>query len=216
MPKSLSEFDFLELLKTKKFQNILTSDSELFKFNIDENNFVEIVALMPFDNFIERVIAKIESTKCDLVFISHVFFNSGMAVEQFDRLFEVCQKKEIALVIDCRLNFFLPTNFKANYLIQANILNSPIHHEEIKLRQALFREQLLELDHNFLCEKNILSVNYNYHGPFITFALPSHAHAVKLNEELKQNAIMCEVIENRLRFDFLLNEKFDLSFLKLK
>ncbi len=216
MSESLSEVEFLDLINTQKSLSILTSDSELLKFDKHKNILLEILELMPFDNFIERIISRVKSAKYDLVFISHVFFNSGMACENIDRLFEVCQKEEVKLAIDCRLSYFLPINFNAHYLIQPNIAFPKAHHSEIIKRQTIFREQLFELDHFFLCEKNILSVNYNYHGPFITFALPSSGHATKQYEELKLYGVDCDVIENRLRFDFLKNEKIDLSFLKLK
>jgi hypothetical protein len=216
MSKFISEFDFAELIKEESIQNILTSDSESICIELSKNKKLDIVSLMPFDNFIERVIEQIKSAKYDLIFLSHVFFNSGMALENIDHIYEICIKEKINLAIDVRLSFFLPINFSADYFIQTEMPTFLCTHEEVHSRQNKFREQLPELDHFFLCEKNILSVNYNYHGAFITFALPSNTHAKQQQEELKQHGICCEVIENRLRFNFLTNENFDLSFLKIK
>ncbi|MGZ3807424.1 MAG: aminotransferase class V-fold PLP-dependent enzyme, partial [Bacteriovorax sp.] len=89
-------------------------------------------------------------------------------------------------------------------------------HSHIQTLQKNFRDHLLTIDHHYLLEKNILSVDYNYHGHFLTFAMPSPEHAQKLHDELKAKKIWTDYRASRLRFGFGLYQEdcIDLSALK--
>lgn len=90
-------------------------------------------------------------------------------------------------------------------------------HQYIQKLQQNFREHLLMIDHHYLTEKNILSIDYNYHGHFLTFAMPSTEHAQKLCRELENHKIITDFRGNKLRFGFGLyqDECIDLSSLRM-
>lgn len=98
---------------------------------------------------------------------------------------------------------------------QENITVDKIHSHVQKL-QNNFREHLFCIDHHYLLEKNILSVDYNYHGHFLTFAMPSPEHTKKLHDELNHYKIKTDYRTSRLRFGFGLyqDDCIDLSALK--
>lgn len=91
-------------------------------------------------------------------------------------------------------------------------------HKHIQNLQNNFREHLLSIDHHYLTEKNILSVDYNHHGHFLTFAMPSPEHTKKLHDELRSHNIMTDYRAARLRFGFGMyqDDVIDLSSMKLK
>jgi selenocysteine lyase/cysteine desulfurase len=282
--------------------NVLTSDSEFYSFDRQVNRLaedklvsVEKVATHPFDNFENRFIEKIKSQKYDVIFFSHVFFNSGMAVKNLKSIVDAVTNTDTMIVIDGYHGFMaLPTDLKpledrAFYLAgsykyaqggegccfmhvpkhsthrplntgwfagfgdlsnnqgEVNYSNngmrfagstmdySPLYrlnavlnffkgdgitvekiHSHIQMQQKNFREHLLSIDHHFLTEKNILSVDYNYHGHFLTFAMPSPEHTKKLHDELRSHNIWTDYRASRLRFGFGLyqNDCIDLSVLK--
>ncbi len=81
---------------------IVTSDSEFHSFErqtrrLEEEGLAQVtrVATEPFDSFGERLVAA--SAGADLVFFSHVFFNSGAVVQQLDAL--VASLPESAMVV---------------------------------------------------------------------------------------------------------------------
>lgn len=96
--------------------------------------------------------------------------------------------------------------------------NLEIHniHSHIKTIQNKFRAKLLELDHFYLSEKNILSLNYDDHGHFYAFALPSSDVVEKMVEYLQIHKILVEQIGSRLIFHFgpCDEENFNWDFLK--
>ena len=75
-------------------------------------------------------------------------------------------------------------------------------HSHIEKLQQNFRNHLLEIDHHYLTEKNILSVDYKNHGHFLTFAMPSMEHAKKMHDELRAINIWTDFRGSRLRFGF--------------
>lgn len=87
-------------------------------------------------------------------------------------------------------------------LFQKDNLTVERIHSHIKKLQTNFREHLLTIDHSFLTEKNIISVNYDYHGSFFSFAMPSLEHAKKLHSELYSKNIWTEYHLSRLHFGF--------------
>jgi selenocysteine lyase/cysteine desulfurase len=278
----LSCFDF------KKTVNVLTTDSEFYSFDrqinrLTEEGIVNVkkITTHPFDDFEKRFINEIEKKDYDLIFFSHVFFNSGMAVENLKRIVDSVKTKETMIVIDGYHSFMaLPTDlseiedrifylsgsykyaqggegccflvvpknshhrptysgwfagfenlstnggntqysnngmrfagstmdFTALYRLEAVLTlfkNEGITvekiHRHVQMLQKNFLNHLLEIDHHYLTEKNILSVNYNNHGHFLTFAMPSPEHTKALHDELRTHNIWTDFRGSRLRFGF--------------
>ena len=278
---------------------ILTTDSEFYSFDrqinrFNEENLIEVekVEVNPFDNFEKRFIEKIKTNHYDMIFTSHVFFNSGMVIKNLEKIVSAVRDTETMIVIDgyhgfmavptdlskiesrifylsgsykyaqggegcCFLtvpknskyrplntgwfaghseltvnsgNVTYPDNgfrfagstmdYTALYRLNAvlnlfkneNITVDKIHAHIQKL-QTNFRDHLLKIDHPYLTEKNILSVDYNHHGHFLTFAMPSPEHTKKLHDELRAHNIWTDYRGSKLRFGFGLyqNECIDLS-----
>lgn len=278
--------------------SILTTDSEFYSFDRQINRLaedkivtVEKITTHPFDDFESRFISKINENHYDMIFFSHVFFNSGMAVKNLQKIVESVKETNTMIVIDGYHGFMaLPTDlkeienrifyiagsykyaqggegccflysppnsnerplytgwfagfdslatdggntgysrdgyrfagstmdFSALYRLEAvlNLFKSEgltvaKIHAHIQKLQKNFRDHLLEIDHHFLTEKNILSVDYNYHGHFLTFAMPSPEHAKALHDELRAINIWTDFRGSRLRFGFGIyqNECIDL------
>lgn len=286
---------------TKKI-SVLTTDSEFYSFDRQVNRLteeqivsVEKVPTLPFDDFEKRFIEKIKANKYDVIFFSHVFFNSGMAIRNLNAIVDAVTDSNTMIVIDGYHGFMaLPTDLRkiearAFYLagsykyaqggegccflvVPKNSTHRPIDtgwfasfgelsnnkgevgysndgmrfagstmdfsplyrlnavlklfkredmtvekiHAHIQMLQKNFRDHLLTIDHHYLVEKNILSVDYNYHGHFLTFAMPSPEHTKKLHDELRAHNIWTDFRGSRLRFGFGLyqDECIDLSALK--
>lgn len=295
-------YRLLSCFDPRKKISILTTDSEFYSFDrqvnrLSEEGIVEIekVSTHPFDNFEERFIQKIKANTYDMIFLSHVFFNSGMAVKNLKQIVESVTNANTMIVIDGYHSFMaLPTdlseiesrifylagsykyaqggegccflhapkasdhrplytgwfanfpNLKRNdgsvdyskdgYRFAGSTMDfSPLYrlhsvlslfkkdnlsvekiHSHIQKLQKNFRDHLLTIDHHYLCEKNILSIDYNYHGHFLTFAMPSPEHSKKLHDELRSINIWTDYRSSRLRFGFGLyqDECIDLSALK--
>lgn len=244
------------LFNSNKNVSILTSDSESYSFAKHAN--IEKVSTMPFDDFHLRVINKIKANFYDVIFLSHIFFNSGMTLENLNEIVDAATDSKTVFIFDGTHAFLnLPTNLnliksRIFYFVQIdndlNFIAGPkslvskdqsfnlnklyatlkIFHEEkitveeihahLKRLKNNFREHLLSLDHFYLTEKNILSVDYNHHGPFLTFAMPSPKHAKNLRDELYSHNILTDCLESRLRFTFGLyqHDVIDLRALKIK
>ena len=272
----------------KKKLSVLSTDSEFYSFDRQINRLVEQqlasvdkVSTHPFDDFESRFIKKITENHYDLIFFSHVFFNSGMVVKNIKKIIESVKDSNTMIVIDGYHGFMaLPTDLKeiedrifyiagsykyaqggegccfmvspknstlrplytgwfagfealatdggnTNYsqdgyrfagstmdfaalyrldavlsLFKKDGLTVQKIHTHIQKLQKNFRDHLLEIDHHFLTEKNILSVDYNHHGHFLTFALPSPVHAKTLHDQLKKINIWTDYRASRLRFGF--------------
>ncbi|MFA6237434.1 MAG: aminotransferase class V-fold PLP-dependent enzyme [Bacteriovorax sp.] len=265
---------------TKNKISVLTSDSEFYSFDHQINRLsdagilsTEKISTHPFDNFEERFIDKIKSNSYDMIFLSQVFFNSGMAIKNLKAIVDAVTDPNTMIVVDGYHGFMaLPTDlsavesrvfymsgaykyaqggegccflhipkasqhrplcaewferttmdFSALYrlnavlkLFQRENITVKIIHAHVQKLQKNFREHLLSIDHHYLTEKNILSVDYNHHGHFLTFAMPSPEHAKKLREELHTKNIITDYRSSRLRFGFGLyqNECIDLSAIK--
>lgn len=297
-------YRLLSCFDPRKKTSILSSDSEFYSFDRQVNRLseaeivrIEKIPTMPFDNFEARFIDKIKNNSYDMIFLSQVFFNSGMAVKNLRAIVEAVTDPKTMIVIDGYHGFMaLPTDlsaiedrvfylsgsykyaqggegccflhvpknsehrplytgwfaghadlagaggsinypdngfrfagstmdFSALYRLNAvldlfqkeNITVEKIH-AHIQVLQKNFREHLLSIDHHFLTEKNILSIDYNYHGHFLTFAMPSPEHTKKLHDELREHKIMTDYRSSRLRFGFGMyqDEVIDLSAMKLK
>ncbi len=286
----------------RKKISVLTTDSEFYSFDRQINRLsgdgiveVEKVSTFPFDNFEERFIDQIKKRHYDMIFLSHVFFNSGMAVKNLKRIVDSVTNPDTMIVIDGYHGFMaIPTDFssmedRAFYLAgsykyaqggegccflhvpktsehrplytgwfagfgdlakndgSVNYSNDGMRfagstmdfsalyrvnavlrlfkkenisveqiHAHIQKLQKNFRDHLLTIDHHYLVEKNILSVDYNYHGHFLTFAMPSPEHTKKLHDELRAKKIWTDYRASKLRFGFGLYQEdcIDLSAMK--
>ncbi|MBC7541056.1 MAG: aminotransferase class V-fold PLP-dependent enzyme [Bacteriovorax sp.] len=296
-------YRLLSCFDPRKKIRVLSTDSEFYSFDRQVNRLreasvieIEKVQADPFDNFEARFIEKIKNNTYDIIFFSHVFFNSGMAVKNLKAIVDAVKDNETMIVIDGYHGFMaLPTDlseiqsrvfylsgsykyaqggegccflhvpkssqhrplytgwfaghselsgaggsvnypdngfrfagstmdFTALYRLNAVLnlfkkenLTVEIIHAHVQKLQLNFREHLLSIDHHYLTEKNILSVDYNHHGHFLTFALPSPEHAKKLHDELRNHKIMTDFRGSKLRFGFGLyqNDVIDLSAMKL-
>ncbi len=297
-------YRLLSCFDPRKKIKVLTTDSEFYSFDrqinrLIEDSIIEVdkVAVDPFDHFEERFIEKIQTNTYDIIFFSHVFFNSGMVVKNFKRIVQSVKNNNTMIVIDGYHGFMaLPTDlseiqsrvfylggsykyaqggegccflyvppqsdlrplytgwfagladlsgaggvvhypnsglrfagatmdFSALYrlisvlnLFKTEQITVLKIHTHVQKLQHNFRDHLLSIDHHYLTEKNILSVDYNHHGHFLTFAMPSPAHTKLLHDELKSHRIMTDYRANKLRFGFGLyqDEVIDLRAMKLK
>lgn len=97
----------LSCFDTKSVIKVVTTDSEFYSFDRQINRMIEAgkvevvkVPSMPFQDFEVRMEAAIESHQPDLVFFSHVFFNSGVVVKDFERIVKSVKKTDTLIVID--------------------------------------------------------------------------------------------------------------------
>lgn len=281
-------YRLLSCFDPRKTISILTTDSEFYSFDrqvnrLEEDKLVSTdkISTQPFDDFETRFIKKITENHYDMIFLSHVFFNSGMAVKNLKKIVESVKETNTMIVIDGYHGFMaLPTDlseienrifyiggsykyaqggegccflysppnsnerplytgwfagfdslatdggntgysrdgyrfagstmdFSALYRLESvlNLFKSEgltveKMHAHIQKLQKNFRDHLLEIDHHFLTEKNILSVDYNHHGHFLTFAMPSPEHTKALHDELRDINIWTDYRGSRLRFGF--------------
>ena len=114
-------FRLLSCFKPGQKISILTSDSEFYSFErqinrLLEDDLVEVtkVSTHPFDNFEERFIEKINEQKFDLIFLSQVFFNSGMVVKNIESIVKAVKNDDTIIAIDGYHGFMaVPTNLKS-------------------------------------------------------------------------------------------------------
>lgn len=232
-------------LEPKKTISVLTTDSEFYNFDFQ----VEKVTTHPFDDFESRFIKKISDNHYDMIFLSQVFFNSGMVNKGFEKIVASVKDTNTIIVVDGFHGFMaIPTDlleiedrifyiggfsqsgdgcvFMAGPTDSTLISNSSMDfsslyrleavlslfkkdgvtvdkiHSYVQKLQNNFRNHLLEIDHHYLTEKNILSVDYNHHGDFLTFVLPSIEQVKLLHDKLRERNIWTDFTGSRLRFGF--------------
>ncbi len=108
----------LSCFSHKKEIRILTTDSEFYSFErqvnrLAENGSVHItrVATEPFADFEQRISEAIQSAEYDLVFFSQVFFNSGFAVKDLNKIVNAVKNPDTLVVIDGYHSFMaIPTD----------------------------------------------------------------------------------------------------------
>lgn len=111
----------ISCLDLTKPQRILTTDSEFHSFNRQVNRLAELnninvdkVATLPFADFESRFIHHIEQQDYDLIFVSQVFFNSGLALKSLYKLVNAVNNTQTIIVIDGYHGFMaLPTDLSA-------------------------------------------------------------------------------------------------------
>ncbi len=102
---------------TKK--KILTTDSEFHSFErqinrLNESDEFDVIKVptLPFDTFEQRFLTELNSTEFTMVFISQVFFNSGLVMDFLDTLYQATPVDTL-LVLDGYHGFMaLPTSLK--------------------------------------------------------------------------------------------------------
>lgn len=98
--------------------NVLTTDSEFHSFSrqisrLEENENVKVkrIKTFPFDNFQSDFISSVKSETYDLIYLSHVFFNSGFAVQNLNEIVESVTDEKTIIIIDAYHGYFaLPTS----------------------------------------------------------------------------------------------------------
>lgn len=100
---------------------ILTTDSEFHSFTrqlarLEEDGLVHVtrISTLPLDTFVERFTAAARSQYHDMIFFSHVFFNSGYAVPDLKAMVDTVQNTDTLVVIDGYHGFMaIPTDLSA-------------------------------------------------------------------------------------------------------
>ncbi len=111
-------FRILSCFNVKKPLRILTTDSEFYSFERQINRLaedhlvsVEKIATEPFATFESRFTEAIQNNHYDLIFMSHVFYNSGFAVQNLNQLVQAVRSPETIIVIDGYHGFMaIPTD----------------------------------------------------------------------------------------------------------
>ena len=100
-------YRLISCFSTKKRIRILTTDSEFYSFErqsqrLLEDGDVEIdqVSTEPFNTFEARIIEKIKTNNYDMVFFSHVFFNSGFVIPDLNKIVAAVSDPQTMIVID--------------------------------------------------------------------------------------------------------------------
>lgn len=112
-------YRLLSCFPQEKKLKILTTDSEFYSFSrqiqrLEEDNLVECVRIptQPISTFQERFTLAASKDQFDLIFLSQVFFNSGLVVKNLDQ-FLLSLPSEPMLVLDGYHGFMaVPTDLK--------------------------------------------------------------------------------------------------------
>jgi selenocysteine lyase/cysteine desulfurase len=98
----LSSLDF----KKNKIR-ILTTDSEFHSFKrqisiLQHHKMIElkIIPTKPYHNLSERIITELEKGQYDLLFASHVFFNSGIVLENIEEIAHTAEEQNTLFALD--------------------------------------------------------------------------------------------------------------------
>lgn len=107
----------LSCLDYSKKPRILTTDSEFYSFErqmrrLEEDNLVEIVRIPtePFHDLEDRLLHEIRTQNWDMIFLSHVFFNSGVALRRVPELAEATPPDTLFVLDGYHSYFALPVN----------------------------------------------------------------------------------------------------------
>lgn len=111
----------LSCLPTQRTPRVLTTDAEFHSFSrqtarLAEDGLLDVTAIPaePFDTFPERFMAATKAGGWDLVFVSHVFFNSGYVVPDLDAIVSSVHDDSALVVIDGYHGYFArPTDLSA-------------------------------------------------------------------------------------------------------
>lgn len=111
-------YRLLTCFKPNQKIKVLTTDSEFYSFErqvnrLSENDMVEVakVPTQDFQTFQDRFINEIKKQDYDLIFLSHVFFNSGVVVSDLEKIVSSVQNDNCIIAIDGYHGFMaIPTD----------------------------------------------------------------------------------------------------------
>ncbi|MBC7464438.1 MAG: aminotransferase class V-fold PLP-dependent enzyme [Bdellovibrio sp.] len=114
-------FRVISCFDLKKSFRVLTTDSEFHSFDRqierlkeDSSVHVDKIATLPFKSFEIRFIEAIQKNKYELIFLSQVFFNSGLAVQSLENIVRAVQDSNTVIVVDGYHGFMaLPTDLSS-------------------------------------------------------------------------------------------------------
>jgi selenocysteine lyase/cysteine desulfurase len=114
-------YRLLSCLDLRKEIKILTTDSEFYSFERQINRLTELpniqvdkISTQDFATFEDRFIEKINSEEYDLIFFSHVFFNSGVVVQNLEKIANAVKTQNTIIAIDGYHGFMaVPTNLSS-------------------------------------------------------------------------------------------------------
>ncbi len=100
---------------------ILTTDSEFHSFSRQSKRLLEVgactvkeISVDPWSTFEDRFVSEIKAGQYKLVYLSHVFFTSGLALRSLERIVEACESAASYLVVDGYHSFCaLPVSLSA-------------------------------------------------------------------------------------------------------
>ncbi len=99
---------------------ILSTDSEFYSFSRQalrleeyDNITVERVPTLPFDTFADRFLEKVDAGGWDMIYISQVFFNSGLAIDFMNTLAERAPTNAMVIIDGYHGCGALPTDLAA-------------------------------------------------------------------------------------------------------
>lgn len=124
--------------------------------------------------------------------------NTLFIIEYLPKKYLLIKEKEISISNSpafCQSHYYLYDTLRT---IDGKSKCDIIQH--LKKLQNVFRETLLLLDHHYLNDKNILSVDNDNHGAIFTFVLPSIDHAKKTYQEVLEKKIRINRVDNMLCF----------------
>jgi selenocysteine lyase/cysteine desulfurase len=113
-------YRLLSCLNLSKEVKVLTTDSEFYSFERQINRLAESpnihvdkVQTLDFATFEDRFIEKIKTEEYDLIFLSHVFFNSGVVVQNLEKIVNAVKTPNTIIVIDGYHSFMvIPTDLR--------------------------------------------------------------------------------------------------------
>jgi len=108
----------ISCLDLNKPLKILTTDSEFHSFNRQVDRLNEMASVqvtkvpsLPFEDFETRFIQQIQQQDFDLIFVSQVFFNSGLALKDVNAIVNAVTNPDSIIVLDGYHGFMaLPTD----------------------------------------------------------------------------------------------------------
>lgn len=111
----------ISCLPAERPAHVLTTDSEFHSFDrqirrLEEDGTVSVtrIATEPFESFPVRFAAAAVDKKIDMIFFSHVFFNSGFVVPDLAQIVNAVQNPQVLVVVDGYHGFMaLPTDLTA-------------------------------------------------------------------------------------------------------
>lgn len=115
-------YRLLSCFEPQKQIRVLTTDSEFHSFDRQINRLAENkneividkIPTLPFSDFEERFINKIKTQSYDLIFLSHVFFNSGFVVPDLQKIVTSVSSPSTMIVVDGYHGFMsVPTNLES-------------------------------------------------------------------------------------------------------